>query len=161
MYYRHVGYPQDFCRLFNEAEFFTDGIHEYDLHIRPENGQNHPRETGAGPQIQKAASLWEIPGIVYSQRIIHILNETFPAILNTCEVHHLVLFHYQFIVLFKACRYGFIALDMQCVKHVHACHLYSPLCCLRNTISTVISAGDTPEILAACPRDSGRILSSF
>ena len=87
--------------------------------------------------------------------------ETFPAVLNTCEVHHPVLFHYQFIVLFKACRYGFITLDMQCVKHVHACHLYSPLCCLRNTISTVISAGDTPEILAACPRDSGRILSSF
>ena len=112
-------------------------------------------------QIQKAAALWEIPGIVYSQRIIHILNETFPAVLNTCEIHHPVLFHYQFIVLFKACRYGFIALDMQCVKHVHACHLYSPLCCLRNTISTVISAGDTPEILAACPRDSGRILSSF
>ena len=51
VYHRHVGYPQDFCRLFNEAEFFTDGIHEYDLHIRPENGQNHPRETGAGPQI--------------------------------------------------------------------------------------------------------------
>ena len=28
-------------------------------------------------------------------------------------------------------------------------------------VSTEISAGDTPEILAACPKDNGRISSSF
>ena len=63
----HVFDSQISAGVFNEGQFFLDGIHQKELHIGPQDGQGHAGESGAGAKVKDPSLCRKIFRIVYGE----------------------------------------------------------------------------------------------
>lgn len=113
-------------RFFHAAQFFLDGVHEDELHVRPEEGEDHAGKARAGAEVERAAACGEPRRVVAGEGVVHVLYEAFFFVPDAREVDGGVQIQDAVVVGGDAGGGVFAGFDGQRRENIGNCHRDSP-----------------------------------
>ena len=157
---------QGLHHLTQEVQPFLEGIDKGHPHPRIIDLQGQSRKTGPCSHVHNGVVVEGFP-VVHQQGVHHMLHRHFLRIRNGGQVQAFVGFQQQVPILLELVQLPFRKREAGGLRRLFqgfpVTHASSPFrrWVSRYTISTLMSAGDTPEIRLAWPMDTGRCLVSF